>query len=77
MDGGWRRIKGLIQSIQTGKITVEQLTQMQRKLDETKDVLDEETGDEEVAEGWQGRERTDRAQGDGWSRRRITRRVDR
>ena len=41
------KLKGLIQSIQTGKITVEQLTQMQRKLDETKDVLDEETGDEE------------------------------
>ena len=42
------KLKGLIESIQTGKITVDQLTQMQRKLDETKDVLDEETGDEEV-----------------------------
>jgi len=41
------KLKGLIESIQTGKITVDQLTQMQRKLDETKDVLDEETGDEE------------------------------
>ena len=41
------KLKGLIESIQTGKITVDQLTQMQRKLDDTKDVLDEQTGDEE------------------------------
>jgi hypothetical protein len=41
------RLKDLIESIRSGKISVEQLTQMQRKLDETKDVLDEETGDEE------------------------------
>ena len=42
------KLKALIESIQTGKITVDQLTQMQRKLDDTKDVLDEETGDEEA-----------------------------
>ena len=41
------KLTGLIDSIQSGKLSVEQLTQMQRKLDDTKDVLDEETGDEE------------------------------
>ncbi|MFI5455807.1 MAG: DEAD/DEAH box helicase family protein [Isosphaerales bacterium] len=54
------KLKGLIESIQTGKITVDQLTQMQRKLDETKDVLDEETGDEESPkEGKEGNELTE------------------
>ena len=42
------KLKGLIESILTGKITVDQLTKLQRKLDDTKDVLDEETGDEEA-----------------------------
>ena len=41
------KLNDLIVSIQSGKLSVEQLTQMQRKLDQTKDVLDEETGDEE------------------------------
>jgi len=47
------KLKVLIESIQTGKISVDQLTQMQRKLDETKDVLDEETGDEESPQAGQ------------------------
>ncbi len=42
------KLDGWIAAIKAGRITVEQLKAMQRKLDETRDVLDEETGDEET-----------------------------
>ena len=52
------KLDGLIESIKAGKITVEQLTAMQRKLDETKDVFDDETGDEETPKAARKRTRS-------------------
>jgi len=51
----------LIAAIQSGQITPDQLTAMQRKLDDAKDVFEEETGDEEVGKG--GKEENEIAEG--------------
>jgi Helicase conserved C-terminal domain/Domain of unknown function (DUF3883) len=45
------KLDGLIEAILAGRITPDELTAMQRKLDDTKDVFEEETGDEETAKG--------------------------
>jgi len=45
------KLTGLIDSIYSGRITVEQLQQQQRRLDEVEDPLDGKTGEEEEAEG--------------------------
>ena len=45
------RLDGLIEAIEVGRITAEELVAMQRKLDDTKDVFEEETGEEETAKG--------------------------
>jgi superfamily II DNA or RNA helicase len=44
------RLEGLIADIRSGKLTMEELTARQRKLDAEDDVLDVKTGDEETAE---------------------------
>lgn len=45
------KLDGLIEAIEVGRITTEQLAAMQRKLDAVKDVLEEETGEEETSTG--------------------------
>ncbi len=45
------RLDDLIEKIRSGRISIEQLTALQRKLEDTHDVLDEMTGDEESADG--------------------------
>src|SRR5262249_38734407 len=45
------KLDALIDAIQTGKITADELAAMQRKLDDTEDVFEEETGDEETPKG--------------------------
>src|SRR5437764_4969402 len=42
------RLDDLIDAIQSGRLTPEELAQRQRKLDQADDVLDEKTGDEET-----------------------------
>ena len=42
------KLDGLIESIKAGKITADELAAMQRKLDDTEDVFEDETGDEET-----------------------------
>ncbi|MEJ7638174.1 MAG: helicase-related protein, partial [Singulisphaera sp.] len=49
-----RRVEKLdkwVDAIQSGKISADELRAMQRKLDDTKDVFEAETGDEESAKG--------------------------
>ena len=55
------KLDGLIEAIQAGRITADQLSAMQRKLDDIKDVFEEETGDEETAKG--GKEENEIAEG--------------
>ena len=55
------KLDGLIDAIQAGRITADELAAMQRKLDDTKDVFEEETGDEETAKG--GKEENEIAEG--------------
>ncbi len=45
------KLDGLIVAIESGRITAGELAAMQRKLDDTKDVFEEETGDEETPKG--------------------------
>jgi superfamily II DNA or RNA helicase len=45
------RLDGLLDAIRAGTLSTEELEARQRKLDATGDVLDEKTGDEEVAAG--------------------------
>ena len=54
------KLDTLIQSIESGRITADELAIMQRKLD-VKDVLDEETGDEEASKN--GQEENEVAEG--------------
>ena len=55
------KLDGLIESIKAGKITADELAAMQRKLDDTEDVFEEETGDEETPKG--GEEENEIAEG--------------
>ena len=55
------KLEGLISAITSGRITADELTAMQRKLDDTKDVFEDETGDEESAKG--GKEENEIAEG--------------
>jgi SNF2 family DNA or RNA helicase/DNA-binding XRE family transcriptional regulator len=45
------KLRDLIVQIQDGRLTIEQLITMQRRIREDDDILDTETADEEVAEG--------------------------
>ncbi len=45
------KLDALIESIRAGKITADELAAMQRKLDDTEDVFEDETGDEETPKG--------------------------
>jgi superfamily II DNA or RNA helicase len=45
------KLDGLIEAIQSGKITADELAAMQRKLDNAEDVFETETGDEETPKG--------------------------
>ncbi len=47
------KLTGLIQAIESGRITKDELTAMQHKLDDTKDIFEEETGDEETPKSGQ------------------------
>ena len=58
---GWRSSTALIESIRAGKITADELAAMQRKLDDTEDVFEDETGDEETPKG--GEEENEIAEG--------------
>jgi superfamily II DNA or RNA helicase len=42
------KLSRLVEAIESGRITADELAAMQRKLDDTKDVFEEETGDEET-----------------------------
>ena len=55
------KLDGLIESIRSGKITADELAAMQRKLDDTKDVFEDETGDEETPKD--GQEENEIAEG--------------
>ncbi|MBV8676305.1 MAG: DEAD/DEAH box helicase, partial [Planctomycetaceae bacterium] len=55
------KLDALIDAIQAGRITADRLAAMQRKLDDTKDVFEEETGDEEA--GKDGQEENEIAEG--------------
>ncbi|MCL4371436.1 MAG: helix-turn-helix domain-containing protein, partial [Chloroflexi bacterium] len=54
------KLEGLIEGIRSGRITLEQLAAMQRRLDGLNDVLDRTTADEESAE--EGQEENERFQ---------------
>jgi superfamily II DNA or RNA helicase len=45
------KLDGLIQDIESGRISKDQLEAMQHRLDDTRDVFEDETGDEETAKG--------------------------
>jgi superfamily II DNA or RNA helicase len=47
------KLAALIHGIESGRITADELAAMQRKLDDTKDVFEEETGDEETPKAGQ------------------------
>ncbi len=55
------KLDGLIASIRAGKITADELAAMQRKLDDTEDVFEDETGDEETPKD--GQEENEIAEG--------------
>ncbi|MDI6709990.1 MAG: helicase-related protein [Bacillota bacterium] len=54
------KLDGLIEDIRSGRLTEEQLNAYQRKIDDTPDILDRMTGDEEQAED--GREQNEVAE---------------
>jgi superfamily II DNA or RNA helicase len=45
------KLDGLIEAIEAGRITAAELSAMQRKLDDARDVFEEETGEEETPKG--------------------------
>src|SRR6202008_36360 len=56
------KLDDLIEAIQAGKISLDHLKAMQRKLDDTPDVFEEETGDEETPEDGEEEDATARGQ---------------